>query len=188
MCVTDLPICVLAAQADIRCTCTRESTFSSIIDDCRAVMFHAANRAEGGLPARTKSRNIPSSNLTIPQGFEMTDPGNHSSRPPADTSTPAFVMDGNGIVVEWGAQAEATFGWSRDQAVGRRLSELVIPERHRASHEAGLKRFLTAGRGALLDRPLELAMLHRDGREFSLAIRIGSEKTPDGFRFPTYID
>jgi two-component system, cell cycle sensor histidine kinase and response regulator CckA len=118
----------------------------------------------------------------------MTDPGNQSSHSTVDARTPAFVMDGNGIVVEWGAQAEATFGWPRDQAVGRRLSELVIPERHRASHEAGLKRFLTAGQGKLLDRPLKLEMLHRDGREFSLAIRIGSEKSPDGFRFPTYID
>lgn len=114
----------------------------------------------------------------------MNDPENQSGN---TASAPAFVMDSNGAVVEWSAQAEAAFGWRREEAVGRRLSELVIPERHRATHEAGLRRFVAAGRGALLDRPLELEMLHRDGHEFTLAIRIGSERTSSGMRFPTWI-
>lgn len=115
----------------------------------------------------------------------MNRPENQPGKPAADP--PAFVMDAEGIVVEWSAQAEAAFGWSPNDALGRRLSELVIPERHRATHEAGLRRFIAAGRGALLDRPLELEMLHRDGHEFTLAIRIGSEPTKSGMRFPTWI-
>ncbi|HVA80181.1 MAG TPA: PAS domain-containing protein [Candidatus Binataceae bacterium] len=103
--------------------------------------------------------------------------------------TPAFVMDGAGIVVQWNSEAEAMFGWLRNEAVGRRLSELIIPERNRAVHEAGLKHFMSAkGRGALLNRKLDLVMLHRDGREFSLGITIGSEETADIRRFPTYIE
>ncbi len=117
----------------------------------------------------------------------MSESDNRPARTTADSSAPAFVMDGDGNVVDWSAQAEAVFGWTRAEAVGRRLSELVIPLRHRASHEAGLKRFMAAGRGALLDRPLELDMLHRDGHEFKLSIRIGSEQTASGIRFPTYI-
>jgi two-component system cell cycle sensor histidine kinase/response regulator CckA len=109
------------------------------------------------------------------------------NEPENQAGGPAFVMDGDGIVVQWGAQAEAAFGWRREDAMGRRLSELVIPERHRATHESGLRRFMTAGGGALLDRPLELAMLHRDGHEFTLSIRIGSEETDSGMRFPTWI-
>jgi len=102
---------------------------------------------------------------------------------------PAFVMDGGGMIVEWNIRAEETLGWPRAEAIGRRLSELVIPERHRAAHEAGLKYFMRGGsEGAFLNRPLDITMLHRDGREFPVSIRIGSEETPAGRRFPTYIE
>lgn len=99
------------------------------------------------------------------------------------------MMDGAGIVVDWSSEAEQRFGWSRSEAVGRKLSELIIPERHRIAHEAGLKHFmLSKGPGALLDRKLELVMLHRDGREFPLALTIGSEEDGGARLFPTYIE
>lgn len=99
------------------------------------------------------------------------------------------MMDGAGIVVDWSSEAEQQFGWTRSEAIGRKLSELIIPERHRTAHEAGLKHFmLSKGRGALLDRKLDLVMLHRDGREFPLAITIGSEENGSTRLFPTYIE
>jgi len=101
---------------------------------------------------------------------------------------PAFVMDGAGMVIRWSTQAEKLFGWTEGEAMGRRLSDLIIPERHRASHEAGLKRFMQGGsQGTLLNRPLDITMLHRDGREFDLAVQIDSQETPTGRCFPTYV-
>ena len=97
-------------------------------------------------------------------------------------------MDAEGMVVEWSADAERRFGYPRAEALGRRLSDLVIPERHRAAHEAGLRRFTTgAAAGAFLDRPMKIAMLHREGREFEVTIRIGMDRTPEGVRFPAFI-
>jgi PAS domain S-box-containing protein len=97
----------------------------------------------------------------------------------------AFVMDGGGVVVEWNAPAEAAFGWARSEALGRKLSALIIPEEHRDAHEQGLKRFLEAGKGRLLDRPLVLSVVHRDGRRFNAEFKIGAESGADGYRFPT---
>lgn len=112
-----------------------------------------------------------------------------AQRTSSTSRAPAFVMDGAGIVVDWSIAAEQQFGWSRDEAIGRKLSELIIPERHRAAHEAGLKHFMASkGRGALLDRKLDLMMLHRDGHEFPLAITIGSEEAGGAHLFPTYIE
>jgi PAS domain S-box-containing protein len=139
------------------------------------------------LPVSAKSRMIRADKITISQGIAMSEPQNRTANPNTAAAEPAFVMDGDGIIVAWSAQAEAVFGWLGHDAVGRRLSELLIPERHRATHEAGLKRFMASGRGALLGRPLELDMLHRDGHEFTLAIRIGAEQTDSGTRFPTWI-
>jgi PAS domain S-box-containing protein len=102
-----------------------------------------------------------------------------------DESPIAFVMDGAGLIVEWNAPAEAAFGWPRAEALGRKLSVLIIPEEHREAHEQGLKRFLEAGKGRLLDRPITLSVVHRDGRRFNAEFKIGAESAADGYRFPT---
>jgi PAS domain S-box-containing protein len=111
-------------------------------------------------------------------------PAAQSPQPSTDPES-ALTMDGDGVVVEWSPQAEAIFGWDRAEAVGKRLSALIIPERQREAHELGLKRFLISRRGALLDRAIEIVMLHRDGREFPVEVRISSAMTNDGWRFPT---
>src|SRR5207302_4059056 len=49
-----------------------------------------------------------------------------------ETANDAFVaMDEGGVITEWNRQAEATFGWSRDEAVGLRLTDTIMPARHR---------------------------------------------------------
>jgi len=110
------------------------------------------------------------------------------ARPVDNGEDLAFVMDGAGVVIQWSAQAEKLFGWTEAEAIGRRLSKLIIPERHRASHEAGLRRFMQGGApGTLLNRPLDLTVLHRDGHEFELSVRIDSEATGTGHCFPAYV-
>ncbi len=119
----------------------------------------------------------------------MNDSSESSAAIKLETSAPAFVMDSAGIVVAWSTQAEEVFGWKTSEAVGQPLSDLIIPERHRAAHNAGLGRFIAGGgKGALLDRMLDLTMIDRSGREFLAKIRIGTKNTPNGLVFPTYIE
>lgn len=109
---------------------------------------------------------------------------NHAPSPEIASPT-VLVMDGAGMVVEWTRGAEAIFGWPRADAIGKKLSALIIPERHRAAHEAGLKRFLGGGPGALLDRTLEIIAIDHAGREFNVEVRITAEKSDHGYRFAT---
>jgi PAS domain S-box-containing protein len=101
-----------------------------------------------------------------------------------ETAAVSFVMDGNGEIVEWHPAAEALFGWTRDEAIGRRLSELMIPAHQREAHEQGLKRFLSMGTQKLLYRPLRLTVVHRDGHQFEADFQIGAEQDATGHRFP----
>ena len=79
----------------------------------------------------------------------------------------AFVaMDAEGRIVEWNRQAELIFGWSRDEALGRTVAEMIVPVQHRTSHLAGLSRFLTTGEGVVFDQRLVASALRRDGTEF----------------------
>ena len=106
--------------------------------------------------------------------------------PSAENQTAFLVMDRDGMVVDWSPGAEAIFGWSKGEAIGTRLSKLIIPERFRAVHDAGLRRFATTGQGgAFIGRTLEIVAIDREGREFPVAITISMETAPEGPRFRT---
>jgi PAS domain S-box-containing protein len=90
-----------------------------------------------------------------------------------DTSLNAIVgMDESGRVTDWNPHAEATFGWSRDEILGKYLAETIVPEQHRNAHRAGLAHYLTTGNGPVLGKVLELTALHRTGREFPVELAI----------------
>jgi PAS domain S-box-containing protein len=90
-----------------------------------------------------------------------------------ETAQDAFVaMDVDGRISDWNRQAEEVFGWPREEAVGRVLSETIIPERYREQHRRGLERFLATGQGPVLDKRLELSALRRDGTEFPVELTI----------------
>jgi len=49
------------------------------------------------------------------------------------------IIDAHGMVMEFNAAAEMTFGYKRKEAVGKDLANLIIPHRYRESHAHGLK-------------------------------------------------
>ncbi len=90
-----------------------------------------------------------------------------------DSAHDCFIgMDSDGRIVSWNAQADATFGWSRDEVIGRQLSDTIIPAGFRSAHIEGLKRFHLTGEAPIVNRRLELRGLHRDGREFPIEITV----------------
>jgi PAS domain S-box-containing protein len=101
-----------------------------------------------------------------------------------DTAHDAYVgMLADGNVVAWNLQAAATFGYTREEAIGRPLAELIIPASMREAHLRGLARFLATGEGPILNRRLELMALHRDGREFPVEVTVTSPVRSDGGTF-----
>jgi PAS domain S-box-containing protein len=100
----------------------------------------------------------------------------------------AFVsIDSAGIILAWNPQAEETFGWSQDEAIGRELAETIIPERYHEAHRKGITRFLETGEGPVLNQRLELAALHRDGHEFPVELTISPLLGSSGYRFHAFV-
>ena len=97
------------------------------------------------------------------------------------------VMDAEGIITDWNKQAEETFGWTRPEALGRRMSETIIPAQHRLSHERGLERFFKTGQGPVLNRRIEITALRRDGTEFPVELTITPLKSGDTWTFSSFI-
>ena len=104
------------------------------------------------------------------------------------TAHDAFVaMDAHGVITDWNPAAEAAFGWTREQALGRDLADTIIPDSHRDAHRRGLERFLAVGDGPVLDRLVELTALHRDGHEFPVELTISPIRADSGFSFYAFL-
>jgi PAS domain S-box-containing protein len=106
-----------------------------------------------------------------------------------DTAHDAFVgMDSDGRIVSWNAQAQQTFGWTRDEVLGRNLAETIIPPDFREAHSKGMQRFLATGEAPVVNKRLELRGLHRAGHEFPIEITITSPMRRDnGFFFGAFL-
>jgi PAS domain S-box-containing protein len=106
-----------------------------------------------------------------------------------DTAHDAFIgMDAGSTIVAWNAQAERTFGWTAQEAIGRNLAETIIPQSFRDGHLRGMQRFLTTGEAPVVNRRLELRGLHRDGHEFPVEITITSPMRRDsGYFFGAFL-
>lgn len=94
-------------------------------------------------------------------------------KPILDTALDAVVvMRSNGLVAEWNKVAETMFGWTRAEAIDAQLSELIIPERYREAHHAGLTTYLETGHGPVLNRHIEISGLRSSGEEFPVELSI----------------
>jgi len=96
---------------------------------------------------------------------------------------PVVVMGVDGTIIGWNDRSADCFGWSWDEARGRRLSDLIIPEQYRSAHETGLAHYLDTGKGPVLDQRIEVSALHRDGREFPVELSITASEQFGGKLF-----
>jgi PAS domain S-box-containing protein len=112
---------------------------------------------------------------------------NHSAAILKEANDAYVAMDRTGLVLDWNRQAEATFGWTYEQARGQPVAELIIPPRYREAHRQGLHRYLDTGDASVLNKPVELNALHRDGHEFPIEITIWPLEDDDGTTFSAFV-
>jgi diguanylate cyclase (GGDEF)-like protein/PAS domain S-box-containing protein len=90
-----------------------------------------------------------------------------------DHALDAFVaIDEQSRIIEWSRQAEVIFGWTREEAIGMALTDTLIPERYRAAHLEGMRRFLDTGEQKLLGRRIEISARRKDGTEIPVELAI----------------
>jgi diguanylate cyclase (GGDEF)-like protein/PAS domain S-box-containing protein len=105
-----------------------------------------------------------------------------------DSAFDAIVtMDHDGRIVDFNGAAEQTFGYARADAVGRKVSELLVPARLRDAHEQGLQRHLETGKATVLGQPVRLSALRADGTEFDAELTINRIELPEGPLFTASI-
>ena len=96
------------------------------------------------------------------------------------------TIDSDGFIMEFNPAAEETFGYTRDEVLGRQMASLIVPPSLRADHEQGLKHYLASGEGPVLNQRIEISAVRSNGQEFpvELAItpfRVGDKEAFTGF-------
>jgi PAS domain S-box-containing protein len=83
-----------------------------------------------------------------------------------------ITMDADGTVTEFNAAAERTFGYTKAEAIGRRLADLIIPPRLQNAQTAGLAHYLATGEGPLLGKLIEITAMRSDRSEIPVELAI----------------
>ncbi len=96
-------------------------------------------------------------------------------------------MDARGRVTEFNPAAEKAFGWSREEAIGRDLAELMIPLAVREAHTSGLRRFLESGATNVIGHRIEVSAMRRDGGEFPVELAVVATVIDEETIFTAYL-
>lgn len=97
------------------------------------------------------------------------------------------LMDQAGMIVGWNPQSERIFGWTAEEVLGRRLSEVIIPPAYREAHERGIQTFRTTGKGTVLGNRIEIEGWHREQRPFPIELTVVRVMKKDGHLFSAFV-
>jgi PAS domain S-box-containing protein len=82
------------------------------------------------------------------------------------------TIDHEGCITEFNPAAERTFGFLRDEVLGKHLADVIIPPSLREEHRLGFARYLATGEARVLGRRIEMMALRADGSEFLVELAI----------------
>jgi PAS domain S-box-containing protein len=92
-----------------------------------------------------------------------------------ETAPDAFaITDSHGVVTAWNPAAETMFGWSADEAIGKRLENLIIPAHLADAHTQGLARRAATGQVRLSSDVVQVPAVRRDGSDLQVELSLGS--------------
>ena len=92
----------------------------------------------------------------------------------ADTAPDAIITgDAAGTIAYVNAAAARLFAHQPADMIGAPIT-MLIPERLRDAHRAGLSRFVRTGRGRIVGTTVEFAAVRADGHEFPIELSLGT--------------
>jgi PAS domain S-box-containing protein len=92
-----------------------------------------------------------------------------------------ITIDAHSTILEFNAAAEQTFGYAREEVIGKPLTEMIIPPSLREAHLRGMAALLKGGTGKLLGKRVEMPAMRSDGSEIPVELtvtRIASQNPP----------
>ncbi|WP_422369098.1 PAS domain S-box protein [Pelagibius sp.] len=98
-----------------------------------------------------------------------------------------IIIDHHGVILEFNPAAEVIFGYSRSEAVGSMMEEVIMPDRYRAAHRQGMKTFIETGVGPVIGQKIEIEAQRSGGEEILVELAIQEAAGPEGPIFIGYV-
>ena len=98
------------------------------------------------------------------------------------TDLPAIIADEQGLITSVNKNFETVFGWTENEVLGKPLT-IIIPKSLHDAHHLGFSRFLMTEKPTLLNKPLKLKSVTKDGKEFDAEHIIIAEKQDSNWIF-----
>jgi len=83
-----------------------------------------------------------------------------------------ITIDHQGCITEFNPAAVRTFGYDRDDVLGKQLADVIVPPALRERHRQGLARYMATGEARALGKRLEMTAVRADGSEFPVELAI----------------
>ena len=86
-----------------------------------------------------------------------------------------LAVNRHGRVVDYNGTAQRIFGYTRDEAIGQNMADLVIPDHLRKAHDAGMERYNMTGEKRVVGAGLlHLEAKRKDGTVFPAEVTIAA--------------
>jgi PAS domain S-box-containing protein len=96
-------------------------------------------------------------------------------------------LDESGKVIEWNPSAESIFGWSRQDALGHRLTELFLPADCKLRHQEMGEQLRSAAVGSKLGERFEADAVRKDGRRIRVETALTALRRRRGLVFNEFV-
>ncbi|MDP2106496.1 MAG: PAS domain S-box protein, partial [Desulfobulbaceae bacterium] len=85
-----------------------------------------------------------------------------------------IMIDNSGLISFWNKAAEQIFGWTRQEALGQDLHQLLVRDECRQRFLVNFEQFQQSGAGSAIGRHVEMNALRKSGEEFPVELSLSS--------------
>jgi len=98
-----------------------------------------------------------------------------------------IIINSEGDILEFSESAERIFEFKKADVLGKKMSNIIVPERYRAAHDSGMARMRKTGKANILGQRIEIEAIRATGEEFMSELAISRSRGSNGDIFIAYI-
>ncbi len=94
-----------------------------------------------------------------------------------------ITTNADGAITTWNPQAEVIFGLTREQAVGQKVVDKIIPVKYHDVYEKAIKHLLASDETPAMNKQLQTTAVHSNGHEFPVEFTVSPAQSEGSYLF-----
>ena len=90
---------------------------------------------------------------------------------------PVIIIDSENKIVRWNLRAEAVFGWTKNEVLGKFLYDFIIPPKNKEAQIKEMEQYLLAEDGPIQNqKPYKMEAFNKQGKGFPISLSVSPLK------------